>query len=534
MKSDEFNRNKVDNAIIMAAGLSSRFAPLSFERPKGLLEVKGEILIERQIKQLQEAGITDITIVVGYMKESFYYLKDKFNVEIIVNNEYNKRNNNSTLYLVKEKLKNTYICSSDNYFTKNIFESHVPFSYYSAVYSEGDTDEYCITTDENDIIIDAQAGGHDSWIMLGHVYFSKEFSAKFVEILERVYNEPGVDRLLWEDIYISHIKELPMKIRQYDKNDILEFDSLDDLKNFDSSYIKDTRSKIIKNICSILKCEENEVCNVVQIKKGLTNISFLFEVKNEKYIYRHPGIGTEEIINRESECFSQHIARELGLDNTFIYMCHNEGWKISRFVDNCRDFNYGNPEDVKKGLSLVKKLHDSCIKSKWEFNIFEESEKLLNLIKDNPNLPHFNDIESLRKKISKLYKYAENDNIEKCLCHNDCYDPNFLTDDNNIYLIDWEYSGNADPASDIGTFICCSDYTIDEAMEVLKVYFGRDLTLKEKSHYLAYIGINSYYWFIWALYKTSNGEDVGNYLELWYQYANIYGDIALDLYEDKN
>ncbi|MDZ5038579.1 phosphotransferase family protein, partial [Clostridium perfringens] len=125
----------------------------------------------------------------------------------------------------------------------------------------------------------------------------------------------------------------------------------------------------------------------------------------------------------------------------------------------------------------------------------------------------FNDIESLRKKISKLYKYAENDNIEKCLCHNDCYDPNFLTDDNNIYLIDWEYSGNADPASDIGTFICCSDYTIDEAMEVLKVYFGRDLTLKEKSHYLAYIGINSYYWFIWALYKTSNGEDVGNYLE---------------------
>ncbi|MDZ5000640.1 NTP transferase domain-containing protein, partial [Clostridium perfringens] len=125
MESNEFNKNKVDNAIIMAAGLSSRFAPLSFERPKGLLEVKGEILIERQIKQLQEAGITDITIVVGYMKESFYYLKDKFNVEIVVNNDYNKRNNNSTLYLVREKLKNTYICSSDNYFTKNVFESHV-------------------------------------------------------------------------------------------------------------------------------------------------------------------------------------------------------------------------------------------------------------------------------------------------------------------------------------------------------------------------------------------------------------------------
>ena len=54
----------VDNAVIMAAGTSSRFAPLSFELPKALIAVKGEILIERQIKQLQQAGIKEIYIVV--------------------------------------------------------------------------------------------------------------------------------------------------------------------------------------------------------------------------------------------------------------------------------------------------------------------------------------------------------------------------------------------------------------------------------------------------------------------------------------
>lgn len=74
---------KVDNAIIMAAGLASRFAPMSFEKPKGLLNVKGEVLIERQIRQLKEAGVKDITVVVGYMKELFYYLKAKFDVEIM-------------------------------------------------------------------------------------------------------------------------------------------------------------------------------------------------------------------------------------------------------------------------------------------------------------------------------------------------------------------------------------------------------------------------------------------------------------------
>ena len=62
------------NAIILAAGKSSRFAPFTYEKPKGLFCVKGQILIERQIEQLIEAGIDEIYIVVGYMKEKFFYL----------------------------------------------------------------------------------------------------------------------------------------------------------------------------------------------------------------------------------------------------------------------------------------------------------------------------------------------------------------------------------------------------------------------------------------------------------------------------
>ena len=83
------------NAVIMAAGMSTRFAPLSYEKPKGLWKVKGEILIEREIRQLKEAGITDITVVVGYKKEQFFYLEEKFGVEIVVNEDYYRYNNSS-------------------------------------------------------------------------------------------------------------------------------------------------------------------------------------------------------------------------------------------------------------------------------------------------------------------------------------------------------------------------------------------------------------------------------------------------------
>ena len=103
-------KHKVDNAIIMAAGTSSRFAPLSYEKPKALVEVRGEVLLERQICQLKEAGIDDIIIVVGYKKEQFEYLTTKYGVRLIENKEYLTRNNNSSIYAVKDYIGNSYIC----------------------------------------------------------------------------------------------------------------------------------------------------------------------------------------------------------------------------------------------------------------------------------------------------------------------------------------------------------------------------------------------------------------------------------------
>lgn len=526
----ELDKHKVDNAVIMAAGLSSRFAPLSYEYPKGLLEVKGERLIERQIKQLREAGIEEIVVVVGYMKEKFFYLEDKYNVKILINNDYYKRNNNSTLYVAQKYLKNSYICSSDNYFAENVFESHVYDSYYAAMFSKEYTDEYCIKNDSKGRITNVTVSGENQWFMIGHVYFSKEFSKRFLDILLAEYNEPGLDKMLWEDIYIKHIDKLDMYIRKYEEGTIFEFDTLEDLRKFDSKYINNTESKILKNICKVLKCSEADIKNIAPINKGLTNTSFLFECKDKRYVYRHPGAGTEEIINRASEAKSQNLAKELGIDNTLIYISEDEGWKISHYMDNTIDFDYHNMEDVKKGLALVRKIHDANVVSKWDFNIYEEAEKLIMLTGKN-NSSTFEDFEELRTSITKLYDFVESDGIQKRICHNDCYDPNFLTDGKTMYLIDWEYSGNSDPASDLGTFICCSDYTKEEAMEVLKIYFGRDLTEIEMRHYLAYVAISGYYWFVWALYKESVGEIVGEYLYIWYKYTKTYSKIALELYK---
>lgn len=277
---------QVDNAIIMAAGTSSRFAPLSYEMPKGLITVRGEILVERQIQQLREAGIEEIILVTGYKKECYEYLKDKFGIILIHNPFYETRNNNSSIYVARKYLHNSYICSSDNYFQINPFEKEVEGSYYAAVYADGETVEWCMNEDEQGYITDVSIGGKDAWYMLGHAFWDQEFSKKFVEILEREYEILETKDKLWEKIYMEHLKEFKMKVRHYSEDAIFEFDTLDELRVFDTSYIHDAHSVIMKKISEKLACDESEIVNICAIKtEGNQAVGCSFEVHDRSYEY---------------------------------------------------------------------------------------------------------------------------------------------------------------------------------------------------------------------------------------------------------
>ena len=173
---DRIQQHKVTNAIILAAGKSKRFKPISDYCPKGLSIIKGEVLVERQIKQLQAVGVTDITLVVGYKKEMFFYLADKYDVKIVINEQYDTQDNVSSLRLVLDQLDNTYICSVDNYYPENLFNTYEYRGFYSTIYVENNVDEWVVTTDESGMINDVNIGVPSGYIMLGFVYFDREFS----------------------------------------------------------------------------------------------------------------------------------------------------------------------------------------------------------------------------------------------------------------------------------------------------------------------------------------------------------------------
>lgn len=84
---------EIKSAVILAAGRGKRLNSMTDDRPKSLLEVRGQVLIERLIEQLQAKGIDDIYVVTGYKYWMFEYLNEKYGVTLVYNKKWFCTNN---------------------------------------------------------------------------------------------------------------------------------------------------------------------------------------------------------------------------------------------------------------------------------------------------------------------------------------------------------------------------------------------------------------------------------------------------------
>ena len=524
---------KVRNAIILAAGIGRRLAPLSFERPKALFKVRGEVLIERLIGQLHEVGVIDIYIVVGPMKESFYYLEEKLGVHLIENSDYVFRNNHASLYAAREYLGNSYVCSSDQYYGENVFNAYEFRSNCLVSKTSGSLADAKLAFElgSSDLIVGAKKEDGLAWRMNGPAYLDDAFAKRYLEILSDEYDLPETEGKLWETVYVEHANELKMYARKVEAGLIHEFRSLDDLCAFDTDFMENVDSKILDNICRTLDCHRDEITDVEPLNSGLTNLSVLFSCKGERYVYRHPGAGTDEIINRESETYALKVASRLGLDTSYIYEDPNAGWKISRFIPDCTDFDYSNDDHVKRALGIARTLHTSGANTPWSFDFYSEGVRLSDLLKKE-GWPLPDDFDSLAERIGNLVEPMRAGAGKLVLCHNDFYGPNLLVKGDEICLIDWEYAAMGDYGCDFGNFVAQgSGYDVDRALEVLPFYFGRPATDEEKLHCIICVAVVGWYWYVWALFKACKGSPCGDWTRIWYDAAKEYGGYAQSLLE---
>ena len=546
---------RVDAAVIMAAGFGSRFVPLSFETPKGLLKVFDEPMVERQIKQLHEAGISDITVIVGYMKEKFEYLTDKYGCRLIYNPDFETKNNISSIYYARQALKgkNAYILSSDNWIRENMYHGFEGGAWYSAVHFEGETSEWVLVTDKKGRITDTYPGGRDCNCMMGPAYFSRDFSDSFLPVLERYYKMPGSSDYYWENVLMDMLNgtaykrlnafygripelelcsKLEMSINLQPKDNVYEFENLEELRLFDKKYVNDSGSEAMQLVSRVLKVPESEIQNIRRLKAGMTNNSWLFTVNGESYICRIPGKGTEKLINRHEEYEVYKAVSGLDITEHIVYHDETNGYKISEYYEGSRNADPKNDTDMRYCMKKLRTLHDSGLKVGHSFNIGAKIEFYEELCGGADSIP-FSDYSEMSALKNKLLSWLEHLHRPEVLSHIDSVADNFLflkgadiseneRDISRIKLIDWEYAAMNDPLIDIGM---CAIYSyMDEsgAEKLMKAYFEREPEELERNIVYAYMALGGLLWALWGVYKEQLGVNFTDYTIKMYRYFKKY------------
>ena len=511
---DDMNEYKVDNAVILAAGITIEtiYAP-----PKGLFLIDGEPIIERQIKQLKEAGINDIYIVVGYKKEMYFYLEDKYGVTLIGNPRLDK-NNIYSLYLARKYLKNTYVCACDYYFKENPFSSHEYHAFHGTTFLDDATKKFVVKTNRKGRIIDVIPGAAAGECIHGIAYFDREFSDLFVGFMEEEIDNYRVDTLFWQEFLARHTDDLDMYVRRFDSSDALEFDDLRALRSMNLLFVDSVSDHIVSNICEQLDCKPSDITYVDVLDAGHSNITFKVVADEKDYVYRYPGVSGKNIVSRSRETFANKLGRTLGIDNTLIFI-DSSGHKLSRFVPDARPLDPNKQEEIGALAKIVRGLHDYELsddeKKTYAFDPIIEADRLLQLSCANKdNL--FEIFKETREAVHAISAELEKDNFKKALCHCNLNSNNCLITDNSFDLIDWEFSGYCDIAYDF-PFLGDYDFREEDLFAYLTDYYGRKPTDDEYRHWLCYRAVHYWYYTCWAIYKESVNEDCGNLLLVFYE-----------------
>lgn len=79
-----------------------------------------------------------------------------------------------------------------------------------------------------------------------------------------------------------------------------------------------------------------------------------------------------------------------------------------------------------------------------------------------------------------------------------------------------------DPLIDVSMCAIYSYYNEEEVEKLIRVYLGQEPSEEELLVYYSYIALGGFLWCLWAVYKSSLGEEFGDYTLVMYRYAKKY------------
>lgn len=516
----EFLIKSPQRAIILAAGFGMRMVPINTEVPKALMEIKGEPLIERTIRQLHQVGIREIYIVVGFMKEKFEYLIDAYGVELMVNPEYARKNNLHSMKRVLDYLSNSYIIPCDIWCRENPYRENELYSWYMV--SGGHNRESSVRVNRKMELVRCSAAELGN-AMIGISYLTGTEAETVKENICSLCLNARYDGAFWEEALYRENKML-VTARVVPASETIEINTYEQLREFDSDS-NHLKTEAIRIIAEVFQVTVGDVKNIEVLKKGMTNRSFKFTCKDKKYIMRIPGEGTERLIDRKQEAKVYETLAGKDICDPVIYMNPENGYKITEFMKEARVCNPDEWNDVAKCMKKLRQFHEMDLKVDHEFDLFSQVDFYESLWAGVPSI--YIDYKLTKEKIKSLTAYIQSHVERKTLSHIDAVPDNFLfvKDDNGkekIFLIDWEYAGMQDPHIDIAMFGIYSLYNREQMDQLIDLYFDGKCSKEIRIKIYCYIAVCGLLWSNWCEYKRNLGVEFGEYSLRQYRYAKEY------------
>lgn len=231
--------HQVKRAIIMAAGLGNRMRPVTDTTPKPLIRVNGTRMIDSVIGALHKNGITEIYVVVGYLKEQFAVLEQEYpGLKLIENPYYSTCNNISSLYVARAHLSDVIILDGDQIiYEPSILAPEFVRSGYNAVWTDQHTEEWVMTVENGIVTACSRTGGDRGWQLYSISRWSEEDGKKLRRHLELEFEEKQNRQIYWDDVALfCHPEDYQLGIREMQQGDIVEIDSYEELVAVDESY----------------------------------------------------------------------------------------------------------------------------------------------------------------------------------------------------------------------------------------------------------------------------------------------------------